>query len=119
MSQPTKMLFLLSIATLFSISIWFSASAVGPALEIEWGLTSGQLGTLVLAVQFGFVVGTLFIAFTNLADILNTRRLFSFSAVLAATINAGFAWFSFDLTLAIVLRFLAGFFLVLLKRVDP
>ncbi len=111
MSQPTKMLFLLSIAALFSMSIWFSTSAVGPALEIEWGLTSSRLATLVMAVQFGFVVGTFFIACTNLADLLNTRHLFSLSAVLAATINAGFAWFNFDWTLAIVLRFLAGFFL--------
>jgi len=103
LSQPTKMLFLLSSAALFSMSIWFSSSAVGPALEIEWGLTSSQLATLVMAVQFGFVVGTLFIAFTNLADLLNTRHLFSLSAVLAATVNAGFAWFNFDWTLAIVL----------------
>ncbi|MCH6560697.1 MFS transporter, partial [candidate division KSB1 bacterium] len=77
MSQPTKMLFLLSIAALFSMSIWFSTSAVGPALEIEWGLTSSQLATLVMAVQFGFVVGTFFISFTNLADLFSTRHLFS------------------------------------------
>ncbi len=76
LSQSTKMLFLLSTAALFSMSIWFSASAMGPALEIEWGLTSRQLANLVMAVQFGFVVGTLFVAFTNLADILNTRHRF-------------------------------------------
>ena len=36
---------------------------------------------MTIGVQLGFVLGTLAIAATNLADIMNTRKLFAISAV--------------------------------------
>ncbi|MFQ5648554.1 MAG: nitrate/nitrite transporter [bacterium] len=111
MSKAWQMLILLSLAELLAMTVWFSVSAVGPALEAEVGLTSGQLALLVMAVQFGFVLGTLFIAFANLADVFNTRHVLSFSACLAAIVNGSYLFFADAFTWSLGLRFLTGFFL--------
>ena len=41
-----------------------------------------------MAVQAGFVVGTLVSALLNLADVLNARRLFAIGCVAGAAANA-------------------------------
>ena len=51
-------LFGISVGMLSLFSLWLSAAAVGPSLEEEWGLTSGQVGGLTMAVMVGFVVAS-------------------------------------------------------------
>ena len=70
-------------ATVFSLTVWFSTNAISPALQAERGYSGSDIAWLTIAVQLGFVLGTLTIAATNLADIMNTRKLFAISAVLA------------------------------------
>lgn len=108
MNTPWKMLVLLCLTELLAMTVWFSASAVGPALQIVWELSESELGLLVIAVQCGFVVGTLFIAVTNLADILNARHVVAVAAILAAIVNAGFVWLGDDFKVGLILRFLTG-----------
>jgi MFS family permease len=98
-------------AQLLGMSLWFSASAVAPALKAEWGLTDSAAAWLTLAVQLGFVAGTLVSALGNLPDVFSTRRLFAVSAWLGAAANAGLALFAHGLVAAVALRFLTGFFL--------
>jgi MFS family permease len=93
------------------MSPWFSASAAVPALKGEWGLTDSGAAWLTLAVQIGFVAGTLFSAFANLPDILPTRRLFALCALLAAVSNAAFGLFAHSRETGVPLRFATGFFL--------
>ena len=93
------------------MSLWFSASAVAPALKAEWGLTDGAAAWLTLAVQLGFVAGTLVSALGNLPDVFPTRRLFAMSAWLGAAANAGLALWARGPISAVALRFLTGFFL--------
>ena len=50
---------LLSLAELLALSLWFSASAVLPALSREWGLGDAGRAGLTIAVQAGFIAGTL------------------------------------------------------------
>ena len=80
-------LVLISLATVLSLSVWFSTNAIAPVLEVERGFTGSDIAWLTIAVQLGFVVGTLLIAFTNLADLMNTRTLFAISAVLSGVSN--------------------------------
>ena len=110
MSTPNKWraLALLSIAELFGMALWFSGSAVVPALSREWNLTSSQVSWLANAVQFGFVAGTLLSATLNLADIITTRHLFAICALLGALTNAFFGLYAHEPQTAIVLRFLTG-----------
>ena len=93
------------------MSPWFSASAVAPALKVEWRLTDSGAAWLTLAVQLGFVAGTLSSALGNLPDILRTRRLFALSALLASASNAAFGLFARGPAAGIALRFATGFFL--------
>jgi MFS family permease len=93
------------------MSLWFSGSAVVPALTREWHLTASAAGWLTLSVQLGFVTGTLLSALFNLPDIVSPRHLFTLTAICGAIVNGAFGWFAHDASVAIVLRFLTGMFL--------
>src|SRR5215204_3410093 len=103
-----RALTLLSIAELFGMSLWFSGSAVVPALTREWQLSPSQISWLAIAVQLGFVAGTLISATLNLPDIISTRHLFAVSAFLGAAVNGIFGFYVHDPGTAIALRFLTG-----------
>jgi MFS family permease len=106
-----RTLALLAIAELFGMSLWFSGSAVVPALTKEWNLSAGAASWLTLSVQLGFVAGTLLSALLNLPDIISSRHLFTLTAIAGAIVNAAFALFAHDAALGIPLRFLTGMFL--------
>jgi MFS family permease len=104
-----RVLFLLSLAELFGMSLWFSASAVAPLLRAEWGLSDASATWLTLSVQLGFVAGTLASAVLNLPDVFSPRRLVIGTSLLGAAANASLALFSHGSASALVLRFLTGF----------
>ena len=100
---------LVATSQLLALTLWFSASAVGPQLEEVWGLTMGQTAGLTLAVQIGFVVGALGSAVFGLADALASRRLFVIAAFAGSATNAALVLLGpGDHILAFVLRFLTG-----------
>ncbi len=90
------------------MALWFSGSAVVPALEKEWTLSGSQVSWIAIAVQLGFVAGTLLSATLNLPDIISARHLFAVSAFLGAGANCYFGLYVLDPTTAIVVRFLTG-----------
>ena len=96
------------IAQLFGTSLWFSVNGVGLALQEAVGLSESDLGLLTIAVQAGFITGTLLIATTGLADRIRASHLFAISAVLGALINAAFIGAAESVTLAAVARFATG-----------
>jgi MFS family permease len=102
---------LLAAAELLGMSLWFSGSAVVPALSLEWQLSPSEISWLANAVQFGFVAGTLISATLNLPDIISTRHLFAISSLLGAAANAIFGLYVHDAHTAIALRFVIGVFL--------
>lgn len=103
-----RALALLGLAELLGMSLWFSASAVVPALRSEWSLSESASGWLTLAVQLGFVAGTLLSALLNLPDVISSRRLFALSAFAGAVVNASFGLFASDFSTGVALRFLVG-----------
>jgi MFS family permease len=103
-----RALALLSTAELLGMALWFSGSAVVPALSREWQLSPSQISWLAIAVQLGFVAGTLISATLNLPDIISTRHLFAVSSFLGAVVNGIFGFYVNDPNTAIVLRFLTG-----------
>ncbi len=110
-SARWRALVLLSLAELLGMSLWFSASAVVPALRHEWTLSESSAGWLTIAVQLGFVCGTLLSAFLNLPDVISVRYLFAFSAFAGALVNAAFGAYAHNAQTGIGLRFLTGMFL--------
>ena len=106
-----RTLTLLSAAELLGMSLWFSASAVVPALRVEWQLTDTQTSWLTISVQLGFVLGTLLSAFFNLADIFRPRILLAVCAFAGALTNTLLALTAHDATSALIFRFITGMFL--------
>jgi MFS family permease len=104
-------LLLLALAELLAMGVWFSASAVVPALTVAWNLNDGGRSWLTMSVQLGFVAGAFGSALLNLADRIPARRLFAVSALLAAVATALIPLFAAGLALALPLRFLTGLFL--------
>ncbi len=101
-------IFLIVIAQLFGTSLWFSANSAADDLIRSWDITPADIGTLTNAVQLGFIVGTMTISLSGLADRYPASRIFSVSAMLGALLNLAFAWFSSDLSSGMVLRFGVG-----------
>jgi len=85
------MLTLIAIGEVLGMTLWFSATAAAPALAAEYRMDVGTRAWLTMAVQGGFVVGTLLTAVTSLADAITPRRLFAAGCVLGAIFNASIA----------------------------
>lgn len=112
MNHKWRTIILLSLSVLFSMAVYFSASAVVPALTELWSLNDSGRAWLTMSVQLGFVIGAVLSALTNLADILPAPRLMAVSAFLAALSTASIGWIATSFPIALVLRLLTGIFLV-------
>jgi MFS family permease len=99
---------LLGICEVAVLGLWFSASAVVPSLRAEYGLSDADASLLTSAVQAGFVAGTLASAVLGLADRLDPRRFFMFSALVAAGANAAILAFEPASGAVVALRFVTG-----------
>ncbi|HEU4521776.1 MAG TPA: MFS transporter, partial [Thermoanaerobaculia bacterium] len=106
-----RALILVAAAELLAMGLWFGVSAVSPQIAAEWQLDTRATSWLTLAVQLGFVAGTLVSALANLPDVIRPRLLVALCAILGAIANAVLALYATTLAVAIVLRFLTGVFL--------
>jgi len=95
-------------AQLLGTSLWFSANSAADDLRGLWGLSDADLGTLTVAVQAGFILGTLVFAVTGLADRYPASRIFAISAVAGALTNAGFALVADSVGEGVCWRFATG-----------
>jgi MFS family permease len=103
-----RVLVILAVAELLAMTLWFSASAVGPELAEAWGLSGAQTAWLTNAVQLGFVVGALLSAAVTLSDVVAPRYLFAVSALVGAGATALIAFAVDSFLPAVLLRFLTG-----------
>jgi MFS family permease len=105
--MAARMLAILAAAEFLGMTAWFSATAATPALIAEFTLDASGASWLTMAVQAGFVAGTLLSALANLPDVINARRLFAGGCVVAAAANA-LVTRAPDAATAIALRILTG-----------
>ncbi|MCC5884660.1 MAG: MFS transporter [Halomonas sp.] len=96
------------LAQLCGTSLWFSVNGVGLSLSRDLGFFEVDLGRLTLAVQAGFICGTLLIATTGLADRFRASRIFAASCLAGALVNASFVLVAAHFPLAVLLRFATG-----------
>ncbi len=101
-------LIIMSISELMVMSLWFSASAIAPELAGIWGISG--IGTLIvtLMVQFGFVAGALISASLGLADKINPRKLFAFSATMGSLFTVMFVFLYHYFFIEMILMLLTG-----------
>ena len=113
MAQPdmpgkSRHLAILCVAVVLTLSVWFAGTAAVPSLLAEGLIAPGQAGWLTMAVQLGFVAGTLVSAILSLADRRDPRRLFLACALLAAAATLAQTQVAPAGTAALALRFVAG-----------
>ena len=111
LSLKWRTLWLLALAELLGMAVWFSASAVVPALTEIWELSGGGRAWLTMSVQIGFVVGALLSAVFNLADRIPARYFFPAASIAAGAATIMIPLFAQGLPFAIAMRFLTGLFL--------
>ena len=78
--KQRRALLLVALAAVLANASWFSATAVVPALQRDWHLTSAGAAWLVIMVQIGFVTGSVGAALLNLPDRIEPRWLIAGSA---------------------------------------
>jgi len=105
--SPRAHLAWLSLAMFLGMTLWFSATAANAQIVDEFQLSASQTAWLTMAVQGGFVVGTLLSAVLNLPDVLSPRRLFNVGCIIGALANASLA-VAGNATTIIVLRLITG-----------
>jgi MFS family permease len=102
-----KMLAVVSLAQFLGMTLWFSATAVTPLLVDEFHISPTHAAWLTMAVQAGFVAGTLVTAVSNIADVLNSRTLMFAGSLAGAAANAAVLIAPNGATV-IALRFVTG-----------
>jgi len=112
MDKKWRTIILLSFSVLFSMAVYFSASAVVPALTKLWSLDDSGRAWLTMSVQLGFVIGSVISALTNLSDLLPAPRLVAVSSFLAALSTALIGLIATSFPIALIMRLLTGIFLV-------
>jgi MFS family permease len=99
---------IIAICQVAALALWFSASAVVPALVREYGLSGFMQAALTSGVQLGFVAGCLVSAILGLPDRVDPRRLFALCALGGAIANALLLVVNPSTPIAPVLRFATG-----------
>lgn len=99
---------LIVLAEVLGTSLWFCGTAALDELTPLWSLNAAERGSLLTAVQIGFIAGTLFLSMTGLADAFQASRVFAASAFLGVIANLGFAWLSGCMMDALLWRFATG-----------
>ena len=98
----------IAFAQFLGCSLWFSVNGVSSSLISEWGLEASDIGLLTGAVQAGFIVGTLGLAVSNLADRLRPTLIFLWASLLGGLANLLFAYHASGLGEGLPYRFIVG-----------
>ena len=110
-ARPGSQRALIAAVQVLALAVWFSASAVVPALREAWQISATASVWLTASVQLGFVAGAITSTVLNLADRVRANLLMAVCAALAAGCTAVFAVAVDSLAAAVPLRFLTGVFL--------
>ena len=91
-TNPFFALALISICLIGALGTWFSATVILPELTLRTQLGESQQVWLTNAVQLGFVLGAVLIAFFNISDSMSLTVLIALSCTLAAVANLLLLW---------------------------
>ena len=107
---PSRILPLIVISQFAATSVWFAGNAVYPDIQQHLNYAFDITPRLTIAVQLGFISGTLLYALWMIPDRFAPSKVFLVSAILAAVFNLALI-FSPPFWLLFTSRFFVGFFL--------
>ncbi|MDA1000376.1 MAG: MFS transporter [bacterium] len=99
---------LLALCEVLAMALWFSATAILPALQREFALSSNQSSLITSSVSAGFVIGTFLSAVLGLADRFDSRRFFMCAVIVAASANISIQFMDPAALSVPLLRFIVG-----------
>jgi MFS family permease len=108
---PARILPTIVISQFAATSLWFAGNAVMPDLQRFAGLPVSAVGDVTIAVQLGFILGTLVFAWLAISDRFSPRIIFFLCTVAGAASNAAILVGEGQFELLLVARFATGFFL--------
>lgn len=106
-----SVLAILVFAAFCGSSLWFSGNAILNSLLLVIPDANVDVSDITSAVQFGFIIGTLFFSALNISDRFLAGRVFLFCSVLGSLSNALIVIIPLDTVTLIISRCLTGFFL--------
>jgi len=107
-SDKARAVLLIAACEVMALSLWFSATAVLPALRAEAAFDALHASLFTSLVAVGFIVGTLASALLGLADRLEPHHFFRASAWVAAAANLVLLAVPPSSPLVLVCRFVTG-----------
>ena len=110
-SVPARILPTIVISQFAATSLWFAGNAVMPDLQRSADLQASALADITIAVQLGFIAGTLVFAWLALADCFSPRIIFFVSTLAGAAANAATLLTGAEYPPLLASRFATGFFL--------
>lgn len=108
---PAYILPVIVVSQFAGTSVWFAGNAILPALQSLYHFPEQMLGNITIAVQLGFITGTLLFALLTIADRFSPVKVFMLSALLAAAFNLLLLFTEGHVSSILTLRFFTGFFL--------
>ncbi|MDN2578679.1 MFS transporter [Aquibium sp. ELW1220] len=108
---PARILPAIVVSQFAATSLWFAGNAVMPELQRAAGLPVSAVGDVTIAVQLGFIAGTLVFAWLAIADRYSPRMIFFLCALAGAAANAATLATGGEYLPLLVVRFATGFFL--------
>lgn len=109
-SIPKHILPVIVFSQFAGTSLWFAGNAVVPELIEELNLLEMFVGFITMAVQSGFILGTLVFAVLSIADRFSPVKVFLMCSVLGALANI-LTIYSSNFTEVMFARVFTGFFL--------
>ncbi|MCI4657446.1 MFS transporter [Cryobacterium zhongshanensis] len=108
MTRQRRQRLLIALVQVLAMSAWFSASAVVPALSLDWNISAVDAVWLTASVQLGFVVGAVVSAVLNAADRIPPQLLMAGCALGTSGCILAFTATATGLATALLPRFLTG-----------
>jgi MFS family permease len=108
---PARILPTIVVSQFAASSLWFAGNAVMPDLQRSAGLSASAVGDITIAVQLGFIAGTLVFAWLAIADRYSLRIVFFLSTLAGAAANAATLASGGEYLALLATRFATGFFL--------
>ena len=110
-SSKSRVVFIIVIAQFLGTSLWFVGNIVVPQLPFSELGRSDAIRSILAAVQFGFIAGTLLFALLAISDRYAPSKVFLICAALGALVNLTLLAPSVSFNTILISRFLTGFFL--------
>jgi len=99
------------LAQFFCSSSWFAVNAIIEDLIKEIGVATSFIADATIAVQFGFIIGTLSFAIFSIADRFSPSKVFFVSSLFVCLFNMMLSVQNIGVTAILCTRFFCGFFL--------